>query len=86
MDQTSSFGYWVRRQRKALDLTQQALALATSDGATVRRWLGLADEQAQAAAHSLGNERALKQTFGGAGYREIDVRPPDAPRPHVLRG
>jgi transcriptional regulator with XRE-family HTH domain len=26
MEITSSFGYWVRRQRKALDLTQQALA------------------------------------------------------------
>ena len=26
MESTSSFGYWVRRQRKALDLTQQALA------------------------------------------------------------
>lgn len=26
METTSSFGYWVRRQRKALDLTQQALA------------------------------------------------------------
>ena len=26
MEATSSFGYWIRRQRKALDLTQQALA------------------------------------------------------------
>jgi len=26
MESTASFGYWVRRQRKALDLTQQALA------------------------------------------------------------
>ena len=26
MESTSSFGYWVRRQRKALDLTQQMLA------------------------------------------------------------
>src|SRR5512143_776083 len=26
MDTSSSFGYWLRRQRKALDLTQQALA------------------------------------------------------------
>src|SRR6266540_3827939 len=26
MESTSSFGYWVRRQRKALDLTQQGLA------------------------------------------------------------
>src|SRR5262245_40564173 len=26
MQTTSSFGYWIRRQRKALDLTQQALA------------------------------------------------------------
>lgn len=26
METTNSFGYWVRRQRKALDLTQQALA------------------------------------------------------------
>jgi predicted ATPase/DNA-binding XRE family transcriptional regulator len=26
MESTSSFGYWLRRQRKALDLTQQALA------------------------------------------------------------
>jgi len=26
MDSTLSFGYWIRRQRKALDLTQQALA------------------------------------------------------------
>src|SRR5574341_2416665 len=26
METTSSFGYWIRRQRKALDLTQQALA------------------------------------------------------------
>lgn len=26
MDIRSSFGYWIRRQRKALDLTQQALA------------------------------------------------------------
>jgi predicted ATPase/class 3 adenylate cyclase len=26
MESTSSFGYWIRRQRKALDLTQQALA------------------------------------------------------------
>jgi len=26
MEITSSFGYWIRRQRKALDLTQQALA------------------------------------------------------------
>ena len=26
METTSSFGYWVRRQRKAIDLTQQALA------------------------------------------------------------
>src|SRR5262245_95782 len=26
MDTTTSFGYWIRRQRKALDLTQQALA------------------------------------------------------------
>lgn len=26
METTSSFGYWIRRQRKTLDLTQQALA------------------------------------------------------------
>src|SRR5215813_12747058 len=26
MEATVSFGYWIRRQRKALDLTQQALA------------------------------------------------------------
>src|SRR5437867_3254059 len=26
MDRTTSFGYWIRRQRKALDLTQDALA------------------------------------------------------------
>src|SRR5215510_12174471 len=26
MQTTASFGYWIRRQRKALDLTQQALA------------------------------------------------------------
>ncbi len=26
METTSSFGYWIRRQRKALDLTQQVLA------------------------------------------------------------
>src|SRR5262249_20829573 len=26
METTTSFGYWIRRQRKALDLTQQALA------------------------------------------------------------
>src|SRR5512138_3874017 len=26
MERTSSFGYWIRRQRKALDLTQQTLA------------------------------------------------------------
>src|SRR5512143_193969 len=26
METTASFGYWIRRQRKALDLTQQALA------------------------------------------------------------
>ena len=26
METTSSFGYWIRRQRKALDLTQQTLA------------------------------------------------------------
>src|SRR5215813_13652368 len=26
METTVSFGYWIRRQRKALDLTQQALA------------------------------------------------------------
>src|SRR5262249_46327098 len=27
METTTSFGYWIRRQRKALDLTQQALAM-----------------------------------------------------------
>src|SRR5215813_10700114 len=26
MESTASFGYWIRRQRKVLDLTQQALA------------------------------------------------------------
>ena len=26
METTNSFGYWIRRQRKALDLTQQVLA------------------------------------------------------------
>jgi len=26
METTVSFGYWIRRQRKALDLTQQVLA------------------------------------------------------------
>jgi len=26
METANSFGYWIRRQRKALDLTQQALA------------------------------------------------------------
>ncbi len=26
MESTVSFGYWIRRQRKALDLTQQVLA------------------------------------------------------------
>ena len=26
METTASFGYWIRRQRKAFDLTQQALA------------------------------------------------------------
>src|SRR5438874_3386218 len=26
MDSTASFGYWLRRRRKALDLTQEALA------------------------------------------------------------
>jgi transcriptional regulator with XRE-family HTH domain len=26
MEDNASFGYWVRRRRKALDLTQQALA------------------------------------------------------------
>ena len=38
MEQTSSFGYWLRRRRKALDLTQEALArrVGCSEG-TIRR-------------------------------------------------
>ena len=28
MERTASFGYWLRRRRKALDLTQEALAAA----------------------------------------------------------
>jgi transcriptional regulator with XRE-family HTH domain len=38
MDGTSSFGYWVRRRRKALDLTQDELARRVGcAGVTIRR-------------------------------------------------
>ena len=37
-DRTYSFGYWLRRRRKALDLTQEALAQRVScSGFTIRK-------------------------------------------------
>ena len=37
-DRTPSFGYWLRRRRKALDLTQEALAQRVScSGFTIRK-------------------------------------------------
>ena len=41
METTISFGYWIRRQRKALDLTQQALAEARAMGSFVHKFLAL---------------------------------------------
>ena len=38
MESSASFGYWMRRRRKALDLTQQALAeLAGYAATTIRK-------------------------------------------------
>ena len=38
MDSDASFGYWVRRRRKALDLTQEALARQVGcAGGTIRK-------------------------------------------------
>ena len=37
-ERTNSFGYWLRRRRKALDLTQEALAQRVScSGFTIRK-------------------------------------------------
>lgn len=40
---------------------------------TVRRWVGLLDQESQSAAHSLGTPGVLEQTFATAGFREVEV-------------
>jgi transcriptional regulator with XRE-family HTH domain len=67
-DRTYSFGYWLRRRRKALDLTQEALAQRVScSGFTIRKIEAderrpsrqLADRLAQSLALSAEERRAF---------------------------
>ncbi len=59
MDETDSFGYWVRRRRKALDLTQDALAQRVGCAAVTLRKIE-ADERRP----SLQMARRLAQCLG----------------------
>jgi predicted ATPase/DNA-binding XRE family transcriptional regulator len=68
MEKTESFGYWVRRRRKALDLTQEMLAQCVGCAAVTLRKIE-ADERhpsrqmAERLAHCLGLSEDEKRAF-----------------------
>src|SRR6266511_433850 len=79
METTSSFGYWIRRQRKALDLTQQTLAERVGCSvAAIKKIEG--DERrpsrqiAERLADVLGVRRSLREIFleVARGLRSVD--------------
>ena len=47
MDGTASFGYWLRRRRKALDLTQEALAQRVNCTVATIRKVGMSKSKIQ---------------------------------------
>lgn len=75
MDTTASFGYWVRRRRKALDLTQEALARAVGCATVTLRKIE-ADERrpspqmAERLARCLGLSSAERVEFMAAALGE----------------
>ena len=86
-DRTDSFGYWLRRRRKALDLTQEALGLRVScSGFTIRKIeaderrpsRGLADRLATALAIPEEERRAF---LDAARAQHATSRLPLNPRP-----
>lgn len=89
MDVTHSFGYWVRRQRKALDLTQKALARrAACSGAMIRKIEAderkpsteLAEQLAEALAVPAGRREAFVAAARGLAP-VADLPLPDKPLP-----
>lgn len=82
MESTHSFGYWVRRQRKALDLTQAALARQVGCAAiTIRKIEGdqrrPSRQMAERLADSLAIPSGERQNFieSGLGLRPVDHLP-----------
>jgi transcriptional regulator with XRE-family HTH domain len=64
MGEHTSFGYWLRRRRKALDLTQEALAQQVGCAlATIRKFEAAEREAFLRAARSLGAAEALRETY-----------------------
>jgi predicted ATPase/DNA-binding XRE family transcriptional regulator len=92
METTASFGYWLRRQRKALDLTQQVLAARVGCSLAAIKKIE-SDERrpsrqiAERLADSLGVPASQRQIFleCARGLRPVDqlllAREPSIPKP-----
>ncbi len=95
MDEVRSFGYWLRRRRKALDLTQEELARRVGCAVnTIGKIEGDARRPSRQMAARLAEVLALAPTeragFLHAARRELgtdrlDLSPPPHP-PHTVRG
>src|SRR5215510_7146956 len=96
METTVSFGYWIRRQRKALDLTQQALAdqvgcslaaIKKIEGDERRPSLQIAERLAEVLDVSTGQHALFLEV--ARGLRPVDelspAREPSIPAPTPLQ-
>src|SRR4030095_14593021 len=84
MESTASFGYWIRRQRKALDLTQQALADRIGCSLAAIKKIEQDERRpsrqiAELLADALGIPASQREMFldVARGLRSIDQLPPE---------
>ena len=90
MDDTPTFGIWLKRRRKALDLTQVALAqLVSCSVVSIRKFEGDEQRPSRQLAELLAmqlqippNERAMFVQFARVG---LDSAPPTLPLPAEAR-
>src|SRR5262245_25666938 len=90
MDESPSFGYWLKRRRKALDLTQDALArLVGCSVVSIRKFESDTQRPSRQLAERLAaqlqiapEERATFVQFARVG---LDTAPPELPLPVEAR-
>src|SRR5262245_52412327 len=86
MDESPSFGAWLKRRRKALDLTQEALArLVGCSVVSIRKFEGDTQRPSRQLAELLAIQLQItpneRETFVQFARQGLDTAPPELPLP-----